>query len=460
MRRALVALFCAVGCSTGATAAPFSESASPAHPDFASGTRLRAVAWEVDGTQVLDHFFDVQRNEPCAFIENAITHVGPGPTYWCLPLGTASHDADGTLSYFADAACSVPLALPPASGNADYAILRPADACADRLSVMHALPATKRGVFVMNAGGCGKGNTSLTVQAIGDAVPLDQFVSASEVAGDANGRIAPLALVTADGARQTIGGYDRDRKISVTATDPGSKGDPRWFPARLAFDGTGSNFYSDAACGTSVPTKIGRDAVCPIQAGFVFNGSCGDGTYFEVGAPVNGLYDKDANGKCIAATASNLHAFALGSATPAAEFAPASVIERGGNRVHARAWSEAGAFSELVDAVTGTTCAPVAAFDGSTRCLPAASADVSIFGDAACTQPAFEQPTDPCGHTPVPTYLRSNGHAYQVGALIPGPLFAAASQGCINHIRTTNVPAYFASEIPVTRFAKATLKQF
>ncbi|MDF2692090.1 MAG: hypothetical protein K0S65_473 [Labilithrix sp.] len=153
-RIALVAIVAA--CNTGEPARPeIGIDATRTSRDFANGSRLRARVWDVGGMSVLRDFYDSTRGEPCAFVDRGLWHVGPGPTYYCLPLGVARHDRGiGAFAVFRDSACSEPLAVSPAEGSATYAIVRPADACAAAPELHLAGKATTRVPWVFDGSSC------------------------------------------------------------------------------------------------------------------------------------------------------------------------------------------------------------------------------------------------------------------------------------------------------------------
>lgn len=99
----------AAACSTGEPARPTHVALRVETRDFGSGTRLRARALEVDGALLLRDFFDVERGEPCAFVDDGLFRIGPGRAHYCLPLKMARHDVG--FGPFANRRCTVPVAL-------------------------------------------------------------------------------------------------------------------------------------------------------------------------------------------------------------------------------------------------------------------------------------------------------------------------------------------------------------
>ena len=386
-------------CDLGDAARPrFDPSGTPVvvvpPRDFVSGTRLRAKYYVVDGVvDVLETFHDTQLDADCAFEDSNGAHVGPGGASYCVPDGVARHRQD--QGPYLDAKCTMPAAQAPPSGPATYALVEPNDACTTAPEVHRALAASSRRVYVRDgAGKCGAAGTA-SVQALGELAPPGTFVRAVEQTQVRAGRIGARELVGEDGSRHTIGGYDlvRLEPSRVGTTEDGTR---RWLPARLAFVGAGEPLFADGACTEAVASKIGRTATCPLSAAIVLEGLCGTGKLFELGAEIATVFQRDARNACVSGPAGAVLAFRLGAPIPDAAYEPASLVEVGTSRVHRRAAAASdGApvmWTDLVDSVTGETCDVYPTADGSLRCLPATSAGVALFADAACTEPAFAVP--------------------------------------------------------------------
>jgi hypothetical protein len=452
MRRAGVACLVAA-CSTGAVSTPVNENTGAE-----TKTRLRPHVWSADGVELLRWFYDSKRKEDCAFIDNGIAHTGPGPTYWCLPRNSVTHDATGGLAIFSDARCSAPLALANPEVAAAYVIVRGANSCAEPLRVFRAAPAQTVTPYVFDGTKCAPATASVATHALGDEIPLDAFVSAGEVASPLGGPIARLELVGSDGSRQTIGGFDEARRFAVAASDPAAKGDFRWFPTRLAFEAAGTILYRDAACKTTAPTKVARDALCPLGASFLFDGMCGEGTFYARGEALNvaTLYEKSPLGVCVPSNdEAGVVAYERGAELSREAFVAAAKAERGDGRIHLRGWAEGTRpvmWTDFFDSNIGETCTP-----DEGRCLPGGSASVTLWADASCTRPAFEEPDDGCGKKPIPKWVRSEGKAYSVKGEV-APLYERerAGDACKKHEPVVPSHGFEVEAVEMGRFAVVT----
>lgn len=406
-----------IACGTGDVSVPVNENSG-----VEAKTRLRAKVWTADDASLFRWFYDSKRKEDCAFIDGAISHTGPGPTYWCLPRDSVMHDATGGLAIFADKRCQAPLALAVAQERIAYVIVRSANSCAEPLRVYRAGPVETTKPWVFDGTACVPSSLAVATVALGEEVPLESFVSAVETVTPVGASIARLELVGSDGSRQTMGGYDPGRRFAVSPGDPGGLGDRRWFPSRLAFEGAGTILYGDSACKAAVPTKVARDAICPLGASFLFAGTCGEGDYYALGDAIDTatLFEKTPLGTCVAANERGVVAYRRSpSPIPRSAFAAAETVDVGAGRIRLRAWSDASkksaiAPASLFDAQLAEVCTPEVAADGETRCLPGDSVAVTLWADASCTQPAYEEPSNGCQPPPAPKWVRSSGHAYRV----------------------------------------------
>jgi hypothetical protein len=434
--------------------------------DFASGTRLLARGWDADGALVLRDFFDVERNEPCGFMEDGQWRIGPGPSYWCLPLQAAKHDA--ATGPFADADCKTPLAAAPVDGAATYAIVRPKNACGTAPRV-HRVGESKRALArFLQDGVCVAGDRPVLSYALGEEVPLDAFVRATEQAlppsdADTSARIASLMLVASDGAKMSLGGFDRERNEPGRVENP-SGAAARWVPLRVAFAGGGEVLFGDAACTSPLATKLAYDAACPLSAMVAFEGPCAAVTYHALGPRVEAQPVYRADDKtCTASTAekAGVIAYQTGAPIDPSAFAPATEKDSGGAKVKRRGYAGPGggaaAFSsELVDAQTSEPCEPALAEGGVLRCLPTAVVDVSMFADSACTTPAFVSVSTPGCEKPQASYVRSGGETgarvYKVTGEVPHA-YQRRGQACVEASSSAGQRAFAASEIDLARFA-------
>ena len=463
----VVTLFAA--CSAVDSTPPLPSTPRVETSDFASGSRLRAQAWDVDGALILRHFFDTERGEACAF-DDDVAHLGPDRTHWCLPLGMARHDpASGP---FADRDCTSPLGLAPLDGEASYVLVNTPNACATPPAVHRAGAAARGRPWVKDGASCVRASVEIATLSLGELVPLSSFVRGEEAAEERGSRIAALRIVTPDGARQSIGGWDADRweavRVDVSQGVLEAPREARWVPSRVAFQGAIARF-SDAACTASIPTKSAADAVCPLTAIAVFTGQCSAASYHTLGAPLDPaeLYEIDPRGACVRATSSSNSAggspttfsFRLGAPIPVDAFARATTIEAGTGLVRRRGWGGPGGaasvWSDVVDVRVGA-CAVDAAVDGVRRCLPAKSVSIDLWADESCGTPAFIAPSDTCS-PPLPRFVRATSagdegaRVYEVlGAT--KTLFEGTSETCRPTTLPASVTGYALAEVDVSGF--------
>ncbi|MBX3227802.1 MAG: hypothetical protein KIT84_15705 [Labilithrix sp.] len=462
MRRACaVAVVAAVACESGMAASPRQVRE---HVEIASGARLKAVVWEIGGdpdVRRFDHFFDLARNEECAFVDGERANVAPGPVYYCLPRGAAVHDVDGLLALYEDASCTAPVALSPFDGPSGYVVARPRDACAASFVVHRAGAPRTIEPYVRTDDGCLPRGGPAVVQSLGEVIPLASFVRAVEEPALADTRIRPLVLAAADGARQPLGGWDDERKEVVRVPNAAVLGEARWFPARVAFAGGGTVLFSRPGCEAPALTKNARDAQCPLTAAFAYSGECGGGDYVALGARLDPatLWQEDGSGRCVGAdggAGASVLAFARGPVIPRASFAEAVPTERGAGRVRLHGY--AFAFDTFYDTATSAPCAPMPAADGTTRCLPTVSASGVLFADPACTIPALEQHPDPCGLAPLPAFVRSSGRVFEVTDEVKA-LFERDGASCRRRAVSAGARAYVLVEVDLEPFAPATTRE-
>lgn len=454
MRRA-GALLLVVACGTGTASAPVNENTGR-EPK----SRLRAKVWSVDGVELFRWFRDAERKEDCYFVQGDDTHVGPGPTHWCLPIDSVRHDATGSLAIYSDAGCTVPLALAPLSGGAaSYVVTRGASSCAEHPRVYRALPPATGRPYFFDGTRCVRASTSVAVQGLAEEVPLASFVSGMETVSALGGPISKLEIVASDGSRQAIGGFDEARKLAVETGDPGGAGDRRWFPARLAFEQGTVQLYGDAACEAAVPAKVARDAVCPLQASFVFEGICGRGEFHALGGPLEAstLFEKSPLGRCVPSDEKGVLAYARGAAIARTDFTPAFTTDAGAGRVRLRGYTDGRTpvmWTDLFDSVTGELCTPDTAKDGQIRCLPSTSVSVALFSDPECTSLAFEELLGDaaCATPPAPKWVRSAGRAFRVTGTA-NQVFELGPRGCTVHASPEGSRRFALEEADVAPFS-------
>ncbi len=405
------------GADASATAAPLR--------DFTSGTRLLAERWELEDVEVLRGFHDTVLDVACDFDL-------PGATRRCLPAASAIH-REGVGPY-ADSACSEPWAA--ADAQAAFAIVTPRDACAASPVVHRTGPIEVRTAFFRDGERCVRAAFSVDMQPLREVVPAESFVAAHEENEGREGRVDARVLVADDGARITVGGFDRVRS-EVVAPDDAADGTLRWLPSRVAFRNAGAE--PPAHCATAA-TKIASSAVCPLSAVLVLDGACGRGRFYALGAPV---------ADCLAGS----FAFGVGDPIPADAFARATWADRGSGAVRRRSFDGV-TLGSLVDAESGEPCTVATASDGVPRCLPERSELVVYFADATCETPAFAHPLSGCETGAWATLVRDGSRAYEVIGEAAA-LYESRGDACAAFAPTVPSRAFAARELPASRFAPA-----
>jgi hypothetical protein len=345
--------------------------------------------------------------------------------------------------------------------------------------VHRAAPAASTPTWVRDGGQCRNGGLGV-VQKLEDEVPLDAFVRAGEVVEPrgARSRVGALVLVGADGSRMTLGGYDAQRREPVRIDGPTAAGTYRWIPSRVAFVGAGATTYGDTACASAVATKSGTDAVCPPTAALVFDAQCANTTSFRtLGTSVDptALHQRSPTGTCEPVSMPGVHAYAVGEAIADATLAPAMLLDAGGAGARRRGYADVAAggasdailWTDVIAPTTGEPCTPILAIDGEMRCLPAASATISLFSDASCATPAYAEPLTGCDQ-PAPRFVRGSGganangdastgaRAYEVvGALAATALFTKTNASCVAFTPVVASRGFAVKEVDVATFPVA-----
>lgn len=392
MRRplALCALALTLGCAP----------ASPSSSQFASGTRLRARAWDGgDGAATFIAFHDTMLDVDCNFTtaEDGVLR--------CMPLG-------GEVDYL-DAACSGARVLVPPSESCDAA--RPAYVSTTTTSSSSCGTPTRMGGFRVGMRlpaqttwfGGGASCTAYTVATCPSAlepVPASTFVGARIERQPIDDALAEDVVVADDGARLVIALVDltRDAPCDRVRQDPFTRYPDtvldRCAPLPSAHWLNGA--YLGAGCSGAM--AIGIDPSCPLPGTILVwrSGACGyDLSFAEPGAaagaafawsgepPVCGPADPRA-GPTFLEVGATLDPRAM----PRLPTAGASRL---------RAGLASSDVPRFFDTELGVACAPERLADGSDRCVPYTRTVTGwpLFDDAACTRPIAAFQYD-CGARP------------------------------------------------------------
>lgn len=412
------------------------DGAPRAH--FAGGGRLRAQWWELPGGVTLfRQFFDTARGEPCQF--DGL--LGPSGLDRCLPLAHVELFR-ASVTDFADPACTEPAIAVVGTTLPSVVVELPDDACAGEPAVFGLGPELTSH-YRRDPGGACVPATTRSFYRVGSPLPLDRFVGAAAVVEPTGDRIAGYTLTTGDGARQVIGGWDRDRDERV-AESPELAAD-RWTPRGIAY-AFGATF-ADPACTRPVAQKLGDSAVCPITT------VLGAGGAHVAGPAVDprSLFGHDGAGACVATPIDrdDLRFVEVGAPIAIDALAPLPTVDHGTDRVHRRdAASPDGtpilprSTSPLFDTATGQPCDIRVATDGVPRCLPQRF-DGGYFADAACTRPLV-QASQPPALVSIDTGAPARFAVHPVGApFTDATIHVAGAAGCAAVTRGDGVE-YFA----------------
>ncbi len=257
---------------------------------------------------------------------------------------------------------------------------------------------------------------------IGDPVPIDRFVGATEQVSSVSARIGAVVLAADDGALLRTAGYDLTRGESVRpwAFDLVEGGAMEvWWSRQEAFhfegSGHGAHLYADARCSRPVASRNAASAICPITVVTEYTTDAGQVPH-AAGAvvPQDALHQLDTEGVCSPAgldlSAAWQEIFVeLGAPLPLETLAPMTKVEVGEGRIaDCFAGTPDGlpvlssAVGDLLDRDHGQPCYVQMAADETLRCLPA---EVAVhFLDDGCTQPVVAPSTVSTDY-PVPTMV-------------------------------------------------------
>lgn len=378
----LIAALSIAGCGDDTEAHPLRALG----PQFESGHRLVADYIEADGgAQLFQGWFDTELGVPCSF---GVSESPSGKTA-CVPL------TEARLA-FADAACSLPVAVLPGGSDAQLLTVLPLDTCVSDPEVFSVGPAIDLSAVYDGHGGTCDAEPHATgagvVHSVGDQVPLSSFVRAQLVHEKAGKRVGALAWVADDGSRQVIDGYDESRHERVGANAFGVHPlDERWIPRGISYT---DFFYSDAQCTVSLATKFKDSAICPITTVSDLSPRL-----FEAGNAIpetTPLY-RPSDGICQPAERdSTFYYFDVGPEIDPTTLAPMITADVGSGRIQVRHAASSDRVPTVSlgfwDSARGELCEPRRATDASTRCLPVATASLG-YADPLCTVPILSPET-------------------------------------------------------------------
>lgn len=372
--------------------------ADPARTLYASGTRLRAEVFVLDDVRLLDGFFDTTRAEGCGFSDTGAPGSGAHCTPPASPLG------------YLDAACSMPVAFRAPCDRAPryaarYAYEESCRGARRRVQELRpvAAPLGSGEVWLVSASGECVLEGTFPLEAVGDPIPLTEFVHATTTTVDLSSHVAAEELVGEDSSRvvtETLIDRARDAGCDPSPLGPPSARDDRCLPSARGFSDDRRGPFADPACTEPAGYDVGRPGCSgadtttgAVLATLDDGGACGERTltFFERGEALPAGY-RSSGVAC--QQGSDASYYRLGAVVDPSAF-PALPLERfGGGRVRVSARSSEAsrvAHGRLWDETERSECSLQPFTNGLSYCVPS---DVAIitdasqarFRDAACTQ--------------------------------------------------------------------------
>lgn len=354
--------------------------------DVQSGTRIKA-RWmsTADGARQFLGWRDTGRNTDCSF------WVSGDGVVRCLPIPMLYGG-----SYFADSACTQPVALdyggPCPSSNLinapDYSGCPARSRVFNRGSQVTNPDGGAPAAYYKSGGSCYSTQTgSAKVYRYGTEVPPSSFIGTTRAVSDLVGSYQRATLTGDDGCKafggpeDKTGGFGCYLGVAKDLTH-------RCLPAGSAY--MSSNSYANSAC--TQPLVQENQSACPTPrfATLYDSATCpASMSVFGVGAPVGTPFLKSGS-SCMAGTASPAwRYYAAGSESNPSSFLSASPVdgpafgrlvakelELGPNVRATRNW---------FDTQLGSNCFFATAADGQWRCLPSDDAYVQYYSDSTCT---------------------------------------------------------------------------
>jgi hypothetical protein len=362
---------------------PLAGGSAPggAPPVYVSGSRLRAVRVTSDqGGDQFSWFHDTQLDLDCVFA------LGTDGQPHCLPaIGTVA-------SYYADAACTTPVAYGPpiaALGSCDHPMRYATSYSAPGIFTVYQLGAAWTGPVFLSSGTCGTATleTGSPVYLVGPIEPPTTFVGGTETIVP-QGRLSYVEIEGEDGSRQRATALIDTATQAACAWVELEPGVAFCLPADAA-GGLGAGF-SDAAC-TQPAMLVETFGATPTKAYLHGTNACAtDPHLYQLGSQVATFYFRTTAGCNMQALAPPfLVAFAVAGETSLAQYESATLVLEGSGRLQEAWFTTADGVltpDQLWDANHGGRCLP-AVDDRSLRfvCAPVFETGVRTYSDAGCT---------------------------------------------------------------------------
>ncbi len=453
----------------GGTAIPDGGAvdAAPAAPlpDFASGTRLRAMVYQATGGAKQWHgWYDNQLKSVCTFAgaEDGATR--------CLPTGEYT-------SYYADAECKTPVYHHNGTCAKPAFVWVSGDTCGNTRPIYDLGAAITPAALYYRPGlTCspteipGNGTLhALTKRPASDFVPATQVNDAR-----GNGGLAMTFLKAADGAIQPVEMFDNVRQTQcrpgIYATAANSFAD-RCVPSAQAIASAGTAFFSDATCATLLAhtnTCLENKVKVEVLVTLDYSDVCAPKyvySYAELGAKWSGQVHQGSPAQCSVTNITAFTQFQIGAAITPASLPQLTTVDVGTGRIKARYFKSSSderlIFSTFVDSDSGQACRPLLTSDGL-RCVDSRSSDYSSYSDDQCQKqvvyvgkPAMGCTAKPPAITtasisPVDVCQPNHHRVFSVGAAIGSQSVYTLNQGVCDVTGTdpNNLVFFDTTEIP------------
>jgi hypothetical protein len=230
--------------------------------------------------------------------------------------------------------------------------------------------------------------------AFGDAVPLTDFVAGTVTGGPVVNNFAQRTIEGEDGSRVIFGFHDQAGGIDCTTTTA-ADGSFRCLPFTVGSVGTA---FSDSVC--MMPARVGTKSSCAAGASYLARSTrneCSTRTsILRAGARIATGYEKFSASCSTGTAAPFLDYWSGGDEVPPSTFVTATLTKGNepGRLKRMVIGTPAGMLptEALWDSKLDQACSARLLMDGTYRCVGAARPNVlvSIFADAACTQPAVQ----------------------------------------------------------------------
>lgn len=445
--------------------------APPQGPDpddgMTSGTRLKILWADFDGTRIPVGTHDAMRGEDCY-----TSRFADGNTY-CVP---PANDIQ-----YKDAACSqaVGVVYSPATcptAPPDYLIEYQATPCNYSPSQVYRRgPAVAGNSFysLQSDGSCGGPYTdpSYHLYSLGAVVPTSELVKLTLTHDAGAGRYTGEYLTSTDGAKLLTGVFDTGLDTSCyfnRTTDSATTG--KCFPR----DGWYTSNFSDASC---TQPKAGVPNGCPAPD-YIYtarSGTCSEDyqvRWFQAGAASGGaLYYSPDGISCSSTTADPSYTYYPSGAEVSLPPQPWSHDPIAGRQIVLSHYTEGDARFrdyEVYDTTHEARCYVMRTGDQA-RCVPlGASVQTGYYSDAGCTQAidVIYQAIAPttCDPYPIATVAYkyvpgcpSTYEVYEVGAQIAGSIYSGVPGSCFPDSGTDHRWYRVGARVPDAELGNATI---